>query len=179
MRAFTIGHSTHPLDELIALLAGHGVTRIADVRLIPRSAHNPQFNREALAEDLPRHGIDYVHLPALGGRRRPRPDSPNGGWEHPAFRGYADFALTGEFAAALAQLCALARERPTAVMCAEAPWWRCHRRLIADRLTALGWTVCDIGPDGSLTEHELPPFAVPRADGVVTYPPAQAALPGL
>jgi len=179
MRAFTIGHSTHPLETLIALLTEHGVTRIADVRLIPRSRHNPQFNREALADDLPPRGIDYVHLPTLGGRRRPRPDSPNGGWEHPAFRGYADYAQTVEFATALARLCALAEERPTAMMCAEAPWWRCHRRLIADRLTALGWTVGDIGPDGSLTEHELPPFAVPGADGVITYPPSQAALPGL
>lgn len=179
MRALTIGHSTHPLDEFIALLIEHGVTRIADVRLTPRSGHNPQFNREALADALPRHGIDYVHLPALGGRRRPTPDSPNGGWEHPAFRGYADYALTDEFAAALAELCALAEERPTAVMCAEAPWWRCHRRLIADRLTALGWTVCDIGPDGTLTAHELPPFAVVSAGGAVTYPPAQGALPGL
>jgi uncharacterized protein (DUF488 family) len=179
MRAFTIGHSTHPLDTFIALLAGNRVTRIADVRRTPRSGRHPQFNRETLAAELPRHGIDYRHLPALGGRRRAGPDSPNGGWEHPAFRGYADYALTGEFATGLAELCALAAERPTAIMCAEAPWWRCHRRLIADRLTALGWTVCHIGSDGGLTEHELPPFAVVSAGGAVTYPPAQGALPGL
>jgi uncharacterized protein (DUF488 family) len=179
MRAFTIGHSTHPLDTFIALLADHGVTRLADVRRTPQSGHNPQFNRDALAGELPRPGIDYRHLPALGGRRRPAPDSPNGGWEHPAFRGYADYALTAEFTAGLTDLCALAVERPTAVMCAEAPWWRCHRRLIADRLTALGWTVCHIGPDGSLTEHELPPFAVATETGAVLYPPAQGSLPGL
>jgi uncharacterized protein (DUF488 family) len=179
MRAFTIGHSTHPLDAFAALLATHGVTRLADVRQFPRSRHNPQFNLESLAAWLPEHGIDYRHLPALGGRRRARPDSPNGGWEHPAFRGYADYALTPEFAAGLAELCALAEERPTAVMCAEAPWWRCHRRLIADRLTALGWTVCHITGDGDAVEHELPPFAVAGPDGTVTYPPAQEELPGL
>jgi uncharacterized protein (DUF488 family) len=179
VRAFTVGHSTHALEELVALLRRHDVRRIADVRRFPQSRRHPQFNREALVETLPAHGIAYRHLPALGGRRDPRPDSPNGGWEHPAFRGYADYALTDEFATGFAELCALAREQPTAVMCAEAPWWRCHRRLIADRLTALGWTVCHIGSDGGLAEHELPPFAVATPGGAVTYPPAQGALPGL
>jgi uncharacterized protein (DUF488 family) len=179
MRAFTIGHSTHPLDAFAALLAQHRVERVADVRRTPRSGRHPQFNRETLADELSRRGVDYRHLPALGGRRRIRPGSPNGGWEHPAFRGYADYALTDEFAAGLAELVVLADERPTAVMCAEALWWRCHRRLIADRLTALGWTVCHIGPDGGLAEHELPAFAVVTADGSVTYPPAQGAFPGL
>src|ERR671933_1837549 len=165
MRAFSIGHSTHSLDGLVALLARHGVRRVVDVRRTPRSRRHPQFERDSLAAELPARRVDYRHLPALGGRRRPRPDSPNGGWEHEAFRGYADHALTGEFAAALAELCALAGERPTAVMCAEAPWWRCHRRLIADRLLTAGWTVCHIGSDGSLAEHELPEFAEPQADG--------------
>src|SRR5690242_18199733 len=137
MRVFTIGHSTHPLDVFVALLNRNGVTRITDVRRTPASRRHPQFNRETLGEDLARDGIDYRHLPALGGRRRARPDSPNGGWEHPAFRGYADYAQTEAFGAGLAELCALAEERPTAVMCAESLWWRCHRRLIADRLTAL------------------------------------------
>jgi uncharacterized protein (DUF488 family) len=179
MRAFTVGHSTHSLDGLVALLAGQGVERLVDVRLTPRSRRHPQFDLASLAAELPERGIDYRHLPALGGRRRPRPDSPNGGWEHEAFRGYADHMLTGEFAAGLAELCALAAGRPTAVMCAEALWWRCHRRLIADRLTALGWSVCHIGADGDLTEHELPGFAVVEADKSVRYPPAQDALPGL
>ena len=179
MRAFSIGHSTHPLVELVALLARHRVERVVDVRRTPRSGRHPQFNFDSLTRELPRRGVDYRHLAALGGRRRPRPDSPNGAWEHDAFRGYADYALTGEFAAALAQLCALARERPTAVMCAEALWWRCHRRLIADRLTATGWSVCHIAADGSLAEHALPAFAVVEADERVRYPPAQAALPGL
>jgi uncharacterized protein (DUF488 family) len=179
MRAFTVGHSTHSLDELVALLQLHGVERVADVRVAPYSRRHPQFNRESLAGELGERGIDYRHLPALGGRRRPRPDSPNGGWEEEAFRGYADYALTGEFAAGLAELCALALERPTAIMCAEALWWRCHRRLIADRLIAVGWSVCHITPDGRLTEHELAPFAVVEPDGSVRYPPAQGALPGL
>jgi uncharacterized protein (DUF488 family) len=179
MRAFTIGHSTHSFDGLVALLTHHGVERVVDVRRTPRSRRHPQFNRESLAAELPKRGVDYGHLPALGGRRRPRPDSPNGGWEHAAFRGYADHALTGEFAAALAELCALAREHPTAVMCAEALWWRCHRRLIADRLTALGWSVWHIAADGGRAEHELPAFAVVEADKTVRYPPAQGAFPGL
>src|ERR671932_11383 len=179
MRAFSIGHSTHSLDAFVALLARHGVQRVVDVRRTPRSRRHPHFERDALAAELPARGVDYRHLPALGGRRRPRPDSPNRGWEHEAFRGYADHALTGEFAAAIAGLLELARERPTAVMCAEALWWRCHRRLIADRLTALGWTVCHIGSDGGLAEHELPEFAVVQGDGTVRYPPAQPVLPGL
>jgi uncharacterized protein (DUF488 family) len=178
MRAFTVGHSTHPLEGLVWLLTRHGVQSLADVRRFPRSARHPQFNCESLALELPARGVEYRHFPALGGRRRARPDSPNGGWEHPAFRGYADHALTPEFASALEQLLTLAAERPTAVMCAEGLWWRCHRRLIADRLVALAWTVCHIGPDGSLARHELPPFAVVRADGAVVYPPAQAELPG-
>jgi uncharacterized protein (DUF488 family) len=179
MRAFTVGHSTHPLDAFLALLSPHGVEMVVDVRLTPRSRRHPQFNLEALAAELPEHGVEYRHLPALGGRRRPRHDSPNGGWEHEAFRGYADYALTGEFAAGLEELLALAGGRATAVMCAEALWWRCHRRLIADRLTVLGWIVCHIDAAGGLTEHELPPFAVAQPDKTVRYPPTQAALPGL
>jgi uncharacterized protein (DUF488 family) len=173
---FTLGHSTHSFDDFYALLSAHGVTRVADVRLIPRSRRHPQFRDEALAAELPPRGIDYRHLRELGGRRRPQPDSPNGGWDNEAFRGYADYALTPEFGAALDDLTALAQDRPTAIMCAEGLWWRCHRRLISDRLTVAGWTVLHIAPDGSLTEHELPPFAVPQPDGTVLYPPAQGSL---
>ena len=179
MRAFTVGHSTHSSDALLALLARHGVEILVDVRRTPRSGRHPQFNLESLAASLPSHGLDYRHLPALGGRRRPRPGSPNGGWQNEAFQGYADHALTPEFAAGLDQLCGLGRARPTAVMCAQAMWWRCHRRLIADRLTAIGWSVCHIGPDAGLTEHELPPFAVVEPDKTVRYPPLQPALGGL
>jgi uncharacterized protein (DUF488 family) len=176
MTIYTIGHSTHSLDRLCELLATHGVTRLADVRRVPRSARHPQFRAAALAAELPTHGIDYRHLEALGGWRKPVADSPNGGWDNDAFRGYADYALTPEFAQALEELCVLGHDRPTAVMCAEGLWWRCHRRLIADRLTASGWTVCHIGPDGSVAEHELPPFAAPQADGSVRYPPTQGSL---
>jgi uncharacterized protein (DUF488 family) len=179
VRAFTVGHSTHSFDAFVALLARHGVEVLADVRRTPRSGRHPQFNLESLAASLPSHGIGYRHLPALGGHRRPRPGSPNGGWENEAFQGYADHALTPEFAAGLDELCGLARARPVAVMCAEALWWRCHRRLIADRLTALDWSVVHIGSDGGLTAHELPPFAVVQPDQTVLYPPLQPALPGV
>jgi uncharacterized protein (DUF488 family) len=178
MRVFTVGHSTHSLDDFYALLATHDVKRVADVRRVPRSGRHPQFRAEALAVELPARGIAYDHMPALGGWRRPLPDSPNGGWDNDAFRGYADYALTAEFGTALEELGTLARERPTAIMCAEGQWWRCHRRLIADRLLAAGWTVCHIGPDGRLAEHELPPFAERQADGTVRYPPAQGSLLG-
>src|SRR4051795_4480015 len=119
MRAFSVGHSTHSLEGFVGLLARHGVERVVDVRRTPRSRRHPQFERDSLAAELPARGVDYRHLAALGGRRRARPDSPNGGWEHPAFRGYADYALTDEFAIGLAELLALAQDRPTAVMCAE------------------------------------------------------------
>ena len=176
MRLFTIGHSTHSLDDFCALLDAHDVTRVADVRRFPQSRRHPQFRAESLAESLPARGIDYRHLPALGGRRRPSPDSPNGGWDNDAFRGYADHAMSAEFAAGLDELCALARERPTAVMCVERLWWHCHRRIIADRLTVLGWSVVHIAPDGGLAEHALPPFAIAQPDGTVRYPPAQGSL---
>jgi uncharacterized protein (DUF488 family) len=175
-RVFTVGHSTHSLDRLVELLTTHGVRRVADVRLVPRSARHPQFRAETLAVELPARGIDYRHLPGLGGFRKPLPDSPNRGWENDSFRGYADYALTDAFAGALDELVALARDRPTAVMCAEAQSWRCHRRLISDRLVAAGWTVCHIASDGSLREHELTPFAELEADGTIHYPPAQGSL---
>jgi Domain of unknown function DUF488 len=178
MRVFTVGHSTHSLDDLEALLAAHNVERVADVRRVPRSARHAQFRAESLAVELPTRGVDYRHLPALGGWRRPLPDSPNGGWDNDAFRGYADYALTAEFAEALDELQTLARERLTAIMCAEGLWWQCHRRLIADRLVASGWTACHIGPNGALAEHALPPFAEPQADAIVLYPPAQGSLLG-
>jgi uncharacterized protein (DUF488 family) len=178
MRVFTVGHSTHSLDGLCALLAAHDVKRVADVRRVPRSARHSQFRAESLAIELPVRGVDYRHLPALGGHRRPLAGSPNGAWDSDAFRGYADYALGAEFGAALDELRALARDRPTAIMCAEGLWWRCHRRLIADRLVVSGWTVCHIGPDRGLAEHALPPFAEPQTDGTVRYPPAQGSLLG-
>jgi uncharacterized protein (DUF488 family) len=176
VRIFTIGHSTHSLDAFAALLGAHGVELVADVRAYPRSRRHPHFDAEPLAAELGERGIEYRHLRALGGRRRPRPDSPNGGWDVEAFRAYADHALTREFGAALDRLAALARAKPAAIMCAEGLWWRCHRRLIADRLAANRWTVSHIGPDGNLDAHVLPPFAEPQPDGKVLYPPPAEPL---
>jgi uncharacterized protein (DUF488 family) len=174
-RAFTIGHSTHSLDELVALLAAHDVTTVADVRTVPRSRRTPHMTRSTLSLELPVRGLRYEHLPALGGWRRPRPDSPNDGWDNGAFRGYADHMDSAEFAAGLARLEALAAAAPTAAMCAEAVWWRCHRRLIADALVVRGWTVDHIGPDGRLTRHELTAFAEPDGERL-SYPSAQLRL---
>jgi uncharacterized protein (DUF488 family) len=171
----TVGHSTHSAEEFESLLRGAGVQAVADVRLHPGSRRFPHFARQALARSLPAVGIDYVHLPELGGRRRPAPASANGGWENAAFRGYADHMATDEFAAALTRLEDLARGRPTAVVCAEALWWRCHRRLVADALTVRGWEVDHLAADGSASRHELTAFAVPRGTGI-TYPPEQTTL---
>jgi uncharacterized protein (DUF488 family) len=174
-RAFTIGHSTHALDAFLALLARHGVRGIADVRRFPGSRRHPHFSREALAGALAPRGIAYSHLEALGGRRSVAPGSPNGGWENAAFQGYADHMASPAFATGLAELEALAAAAPTAVMCAEALWWQCHRRLVSDALVARGWAVDHIGPDGRLTTHELTAFAT-VADGRLTYPAAQLRL---
>lgn len=171
----TVGHSTHPLDEFVGLVREAGVARIVDVRSFPRSRRVPWTNTEVLAAELPAAGVDYVHVPELGGRRRGTADSPNGGWEHPSFRAYADHLATPEFARGLERLLALAGERTTAVMCAEAPWWRCHRRLIADALLVRGIPVRHLMPGGRLNDHELTSFAV--VDGErLTYPPAQESL---
>jgi len=167
---FTIGHSTRALEELVALLRAHAVETLVDVRTVPRSRHNPQFNRESLAESLPARGIAYVHLPALGGLRRARADSPNGAWRNASFRGYADYMQTMEFERGLEELLAIARRSPTAVMCAEAVPWRCHRSLIADALVARGIEVRHIAGERRAEPHRLTPFA--RVDGIrVTYPP--------
>jgi uncharacterized protein (DUF488 family) len=178
---YTIGHSTRSEDDLLALLDGSrsppALKLIADVRAFPSSRRHPQFNRAALADWLPAAGIEYVHLPGLGGRREPAPGSPNTGWNERAFQGYADHMSSEEFGTALAELEAAARRLPTAVMCAEAVWWRCHRRLIADALVARGWRVEHLGIGAGRAVHELPSFAVvDPADGRITYPPAQTSL---
>jgi uncharacterized protein (DUF488 family) len=175
-RAFTIGHSTHELEAFCALLERHGVRGIADVRRFPGSRRNPQFGSEALAVALDARGIGYTHIEALGGRRSVAPGSPNGGWENAAFQGYADHMATPAFAGGVATLEALAGAEPTAVMCAEALWWQCHRRLVADALVARGWAVDHIGSDGALSAHELTRFAVVDDDGGLTYPAAQLRL---
>jgi uncharacterized protein (DUF488 family) len=147
-----------------------------DVRSVPRSRRNPQFEGPTLARSLEERGIDYRHERALGGFRRPIPGSPNGGWEHPAFQGYADYMRTGEFDAALERLIALAIEVPTCIMCAEAQWWRCHRRLVSDALLIRGWEVLHLGLRAEPTPHELTSFAVVGPGHKLTYPPPQAEL---
>jgi uncharacterized protein (DUF488 family) len=159
MVVLTIGHSTRPLGEFIALLREHGVQKVADVRTVPRSRHNPQFNRETLPRDLAASGIAYAHLPGLGGLRRPRRDSPNTGWRQPGFRGYADYMQTPEFERALGVLVEMAQSERVALMCAEAVPWRCHRSLIADALTVRGVQVEHIMGPGRTQPHRLTPFA--------------------
>jgi uncharacterized protein (DUF488 family) len=151
------------------------VTALADVRRHPGSRRHPQFASHALAASLPARGIEYAHLPALGGRRKPSPTSRNDGWENDSFRAYADHLASDEFAAGLAELARLAERHPTAVMCAERMWWRCHRRLVADVLKVRGWEVLHIAPGGALSEHELPDFAVVEGE-TVSYPAPQLRL---
>jgi uncharacterized protein (DUF488 family) len=151
LTVWTIGHSTRSAEEFRALLAEHAIEAVADVRRFPGSRRVPQFGGGALAKDLRAHGVDYRWLPELGGRRRPAPDSPNTGWRSDAFRGYADYMMTGSFAAGLDELVNLACGLRTAIMCAEAVWWRCHRGLISDALRRLGFEVCHImGPHVSV-----------------------------
>ncbi len=161
----TIGHSTRPIDIFIEMLRAAGVTRLIDVRAVPRSRFNPHYNREALERALREAGVDYRAMPSLGGLRKASPDSPNVGLKE-GFRGFADYALTPAFRAALGELTALADERPTAVMCAEADWRNCHRQLIADRLLAEGHEVRHIMKDG-IEEAEMNPTAKRRPEGLV------------
>jgi uncharacterized protein (DUF488 family) len=146
-----------------------------DVRRFPSSRRLPHFNAPVLERSLGERGIDYLHMVELGGRRDPAPDSPNAGWRVGQFRGYADHMGSGEFTTALKRLEALARARPTAVMCAEAQWWRCHRRLLSDALLVDGFEVLHIDARGATAPHELTDFAVVE-EGRIGYPPAQAEL---
>ena len=155
----TIGHSTRPIDEFIAMLNAHGVTRLIDVRTIPKSRKNPQYNRHALEQELQAVGIKYEHTKALGGLRRPRKDSPNTGWRNESFRGYADYMQTVEFTSALDALIEAAVQEPVVIMCAEAVPWRCHRSLIADSLTARGYPVEHIMSTTKSTRHAITSFA--------------------
>ena len=167
---YTIGHSTHPATDFMELLVAHGVRRLGDVRTIPRSRHNPQFNADALAKTLDAVSIDYLHMPSLGGLRRPTPQSVNLGWRNESFRGYADYMQTDAFTAALEELITLGSSARTAIMCAEAVPWRCHRSLIADALVVRGIEALEIVSTTRTTPHTLTPFA--RIDGVnLTYPP--------
>jgi uncharacterized protein (DUF488 family) len=172
----TVGHSNHEEAEFVELSRGAGVELIADVRRYPGSRRQPHFERTALAAVLLQAGVGYRWLgETLGGRRKPLPDSLNGAWESDQFRGYADHMASEEFATGLRELEKLAGEQRVAVMCAEAWWVRCHRRLIADSLAARGWRVLHLGANGKLERHELTEFAVVE-DGAVTYPEAQTSL---
>jgi len=166
---FTVGHSTRSLEELVEILRAHGVKRLIDVRTIPRSRHNPQFNRETLSQALHNRGLSYRHMKALGGLRHARPDSMNTGWRNTSFRGFADYMQTPLFNAALKKLLSLAEQKPSALMCAEAVPWRCHRSLIADALTARGYEVRDIMSVRSAKPHVVPAMARVH-DQQVTYP---------
>jgi uncharacterized protein (DUF488 family) len=171
---FTIGHSTRALREFTDLLEASSIETLVDVRSIPRSRTNPQFNRDTLPDSLAPQGIGYLHLSELGGRRSHRKDdapSPNGYWTHPAFRNYADYALTAPFQEGLTQLLELGRRRRCAVMCSEAVWWRCHRRIIADYLLLRGETVLHIMDTHHTPAATLTPGAQAQPDGTLLYPP--------
>jgi uncharacterized protein (DUF488 family) len=166
---YTVGHSTHSLEDFVGLLRAYGIERLVDVRTIPRSRHNPQFDRDTLARSLRNRRIGYRHMKELGGLRQPRVDSPNLGWHNASFRGFADYMQSPEFAQAVAKLVALARARSTAIMCAEAVPWRCHRSLIGDALVVRGIKVMDIYTPKSAKPHLLSPMA--RTHGTqITYP---------
>ncbi|SHG41040.1 Protein of unknown function, DUF488 [Salegentibacter echinorum] len=150
---WTIGHSTRSLDEFLNLLSSVGITQLVDVRSFPGSRKFPQFNKDNLATSLPKHDIKYIHLKSLGGRRKAKPESQNKVWRHPSFRGYADYMETSAFKEALEDLKNLARQNNTAIMCAEAVWWRCHRSMVSDVLKAEGWKVMHIMGENNVQEH--------------------------
>jgi uncharacterized protein (DUF488 family) len=167
-RAWTVGHSTRALDEFLCLLAAHDIEAIADVRRFPASRRWPHFSGAALGEALAARGVSYEWFPELGGRRTARPDSPNTGWRSAAFRGYADYMAGEAFAEGLNRLAGLALGLRTAIMCAEAVWWRCHRGLIADALRWAGFEVCHIMTAGAAVAH---PYTAPAriVGGRLTY----------
>jgi uncharacterized protein (DUF488 family) len=172
----TVGHSSRRLDEFIGLLRAHGVTFVVDVRKMTRSRHNPQFNGDTLPASLHEAGIGYLDLPELGGLRRRRPGSPNGGWKNTSFQGYADHMLTPQFEWGLQTLIERANQERVALMCAEAVPWRCHRSLIADALLVRGIPVEHILSEKQTMPHALRPFA--RVEGTrITYPPAEDTKP--
>jgi uncharacterized protein (DUF488 family) len=165
----TIGHSTRTIADFIDLLRAHGIQLIVDIRTVPRSRRNPQFNKDTLAASLRKSGIDYVRLKELGGLRHPRKDSQNMGWRNASFRGFADYMQTQDFEAGINELIRLAQDRTVAIMCAEALPWRCHRSLIADALLAREIKVEHIMTLKKLTEHSMTKWA--KVDGKkITYP---------
>lgn len=174
-RVYAVGHSTRKAEELVELLRAHGVRTLVDIRTVPRSRTNPQFNRDTLPRTLAAADLGYVHLPRLGGLRRPRPDSPNGAWRNTSFRGYADYMLTDDFTRGLEELRELAAQGPVALMCAEALRWRCHRSLVADALYARGVQVLHITSRTRAEPHRLTPFARLQGRQVLYPAPAEEA----
>lgn len=172
---WTIGHSTRPLDEFLGLLAAWRIEAVADVRRYPGSRRYPYFASDALVVTLPAHGIAYRWFPRLGGRRKVQPGSPNTAWRNAAFQGYADYTATAEFAEGLAELLSFAAGQRTAMMCAEAVWWRCHRSIVADVLKLRGIEVIHILDAAHSTVH---PYTSPAhiVDGRLSYAPAQGGL---
>lgn len=169
---FTVGHSTLPVEQFTAVLKAYDIGELVDIRTIPRSWHNPQFNQAALSASLDAAHIDYMHMAALGGLRHARKDSPNRGWRNSSFRGYADYMQTDAFHEAIDELLRSSRRKRVALMCAEAVPWRCHRSLVADALSIRGVPVIDILSETSYRSHQLTPFA--RVTGTqITYPPDQ------
>ncbi len=169
LTVFTIGHSTRTMEEFVEILLTYGITLVVDVRSVPRSRHNPQFNKEAMPDHLKHYGIKYTHLPDIGGLRHPKPNSVNNAWKNASFRGYADYMQTQEFTDALLKIVALARENRLTLMCAEALPWRCHRSLISDALVVRHVKVLHIISKTSTIPHELTEFA--HVEGTrITYP---------
>jgi uncharacterized protein (DUF488 family) len=167
---FTVGHSTRPIDEFIDILKSHGVQEIVDVRTIPMSRHNPQFNETAIKKSLKKAGLRYRHLKKLGGlRHAARNSMTNLGWHNSSFRGFADYMASASFSQGLAALIKIGMESRTAIMCAEAVPWRCHRSLIGDALVKQGWVVQDIMSRTALAKHRMTPFLKVRK-GQLTYP---------
>lgn len=165
---WTIGHSTRTLEELVQMLQSFKIELVADIRSYPGSRRYPHFNKEALAISLPENHIQYIHIKALGGRRKVSPDSKNTAWRHPAFRGYADYMETSEFKKGISELEALALKQRTAYMCSEAVWWRCHRSMVSDYLKVNGWTVMHIMGISKEEEH---PYTAPARiiNGELSY----------
>ena len=170
----TMGHSNRAIEDFVSLLWSNKVSKVLDVRTVPRSRHNPQFNLDALPATLQAVGISYMHLPGLGGLRRPRPDSPNSGWRNLSFRGYADYMQSAEFRENVERVVEMAAAQRCVLMCAEAVPWRCHRSLVGDALLVRGVSVEDIVGPGSRRPHVLTRFA--HVDGLrITYP--ETAIP--
>ena len=167
----TVGHSTRPIAEFLDILKAHHVSQIVDVRAIPRSRTNPQFNREVLAESLAQAGVQYTHMPGLGGLRKAKADSTNNAWRNASFRGFADYMQTPEFEKNIEELLILARQERIAVMCAEAVHWRCHRSLIADAVTVRGVPIEHIIDRSSRKPHKITSFAR-TSDACISYPGA-------